>query len=251
MTSTSAPAHIPFRVFSSPDVHDGAAVALGRNHASWFLVLARPDGLLMTRAIYCLNFVLPNDAIGAQSTTGQHLFVVGGQLGDTIMTALTSLLDQEGRAPVEIVEAYPEDHPLGLCALVEVQVPDEELLYACARCGRWEAQLGPRFLPCGGRKSRYYCSTKCQKDDWQPAFHREECMLLKDGKAHEVENRRKLHDNGWWFVHGSLGIIPFMAGTGEYDCERASSTGDWDYLAYGRHTPPPRTPLARNCPGRP
>ncbi|KAI0705735.1 hypothetical protein C8T65DRAFT_652603, partial [Cerioporus squamosus] len=99
-------------------------------------------------------------AVGALSAAGRHLFAVGGTFGDKTMNDLTRMRDSEGRAPVKVVEAYPEDHPLGLCALVEVQVPDEELMYACARCGRWETQLGPRFLRCSGCKSRYYCSAK-------------------------------------------------------------------------------------------
>ncbi len=162
MTSTSAPTNISFRVFSSSDVKGGAAVALGRLHASWFLVLARPDEVQMIRAFRCINFILPDDptAIAALSAGGKHLFAVGGHLGDTLMDELTSLLDHEGRAPVKVVEAYPEDHPSGLCALVEVLVPDEELIYACARCGKWEAQFGPRFPRCSGCKSRYYCSAE-------------------------------------------------------------------------------------------
>ncbi|RDX47739.1 hypothetical protein OH76DRAFT_1405530 [Lentinus brumalis] len=244
MTSTSAPTKIAFRVFSSSDVKGGAAVALGRLHASWFLVLARPDEVQMIRAFRCINFILPDDptAIAALSAGGKHLFAVGGHLGDTLMDELTSLLDHEGRAPVKVVEAYPEDHPCSFCALVEVLVPDEELIYACGRCGKWEAQFGPRFPRCSGCKSRYYCSVECQREDWKPAYHRGECALLREGKAYEVECRRKLHDNGWYFENGGLGVKSFLAGTGEYEWERAYSEGDWEHFAYGTHTPPHDVP---------
>ncbi|RDX52364.1 hypothetical protein OH76DRAFT_1400743 [Lentinus brumalis] len=154
-------AHVPFRLFSPPDVQAGAAVALGRNHASWFLVLARPEELCPSRPIFCLNFALPDDrsAFDARSAGGKHVFAVGGAMSDDIMDHLTALLDQEGCAPVNVVEVYP-NNPFYLRALVEVLVPDRELMYACARCGKWETQLGPRFMRCGGCRRRCYCSTK-------------------------------------------------------------------------------------------
>ncbi|RPD67502.1 hypothetical protein L227DRAFT_597163 [Lentinus tigrinus ALCF2SS1-6] len=245
MASAPATAHVPFRIFSFPDrKDDNTAVAIGRNHASWFLVSARPEGIPMLRVARCLNTITPGDpsSVGARSAAGRHVFAVGGNFGNRIMDDLVSMRDREGRAPVEVLEAYPDDHPLGLCALVEVLVPDDELMYACARCGRWETQLGPRFLRCSGCKSRYYCSTKCQKDDWKPAYHRGECNLLREGKHFEVEDRRKLHDNGWWFHNGGLGDKALMEPTGEYEWERAHVEGDWDYIAYGRRIPPHDVP---------
>lgn len=47
--------------------------------------------------------------------------------------------------------------------------------------------------------------SQCQKQDWKPAYHKGECALLKEGKAFEVEERRKLHNNGWWFDHSDIG----------------------------------------------
>ena len=163
MASTHATAHIPFRIFTLPDAKPGGSgVAIGRNHASWFLVLARPEGIRKARVIHCLNTIIPDDpsSVGALSSAGRHCFAVGGQVGPKILKELASMRDCEGRAAFEILENYPDDHPLGLCALVEVQVPDEELMYACARCGRWETQRGPRFLRCSGCKSRFYCSAQ-------------------------------------------------------------------------------------------
>ena len=46
----------------------------------------------------------------------------------------------------------------GARADVEVDVPEAGLIYACARCGLWELPGHPRFLRCGGCKSRCYCS---------------------------------------------------------------------------------------------
>ncbi|RDX47740.1 hypothetical protein OH76DRAFT_1405531 [Lentinus brumalis] len=245
MTSTAAPTPVPFREFFFPG-NDKSGAAIGRSHASWFLVVPRPEGIPMIRLARCLNIIIPGDpsSVGALSAAGRHLFAVGGTFGEKAMNDLTRMRDSEGRAPIKVVEEYSEDHPFGLCALVEVQVPDEELMYACARCGRWETQLGPRFLRCSGCKSRWYCSAKCQKDDWKPAYHRGECDLLKEGKHYEVETRRKLHDNGWWFHSGGLGNRALMEPTGEYEWERARTEGDWDWVAYGRRNPPHDVPAS-------
>ena len=46
---------------------------------------------------------------------------------------------------------------------------------------------------------------QCQKEDWKAAYHKGECALLKEGKDYEVESKRHLHNNGWYFDNGSLG----------------------------------------------
>ncbi|TFK78304.1 hypothetical protein K466DRAFT_657155 [Polyporus arcularius HHB13444] len=303
MTSASASAtvHVPFRVFHITEgIYPDSPIALGRSHASWFLISTRPDGLAGFRVVRCLNTIIPGDrsTVGLFSAAGRHLFAVGGTFGEKAVNHLTHLRDTEGRAPVKVVQTYPKDHSFGFCALVEVHVPDEELMYACARCGRWETELGPRFQRCSGCKSRCYCSAKsgipaqlstqancatspqfgtektwqshrnaivqsyqyyyyftfpvdwqgpsysCQKDDWKPAYHRGECDLLEKGKHYEVEHRRKLHDNGWWFHRGGLGNQALMEPTGEYERECAETEGDWDWIAYGQRHPPHDVPLS-------
>lgn len=68
--------------------------------------------------------------------------------------ALLALRDSEGRSAVTVIND-------GLHQVVEVDVSDAELAYACARCGIWESIYGPRFQRCVGCKSRYYqCSTE-------------------------------------------------------------------------------------------
>ena len=150
-----------FRLFTSPDVCEGTPVALGRSHASWFLVYARPAGMVMKRLHMCLNFVVPGDASTVSAVSpdsGQPCFTVGGSRGKEVMDALLALRDENGRAPVKVVKEYPADDPYQLRAVVQVEVPDKELIHACARCGRWEAIFGARFLRCGMCRSRSYCS---------------------------------------------------------------------------------------------
>ncbi|RPD67488.1 hypothetical protein L226DRAFT_608647 [Lentinus tigrinus ALCF2SS1-7] len=240
MSSTSPTTDlIPFRTFTAPEKYGGAPLALGCSHSSWFLVFSRPYGMRMKRAVMCLNFIDPADHTtigGISPDTGKSRFTVGGRHGEYVIESLLALRDQEGHRPVTVVHRYPADHARRLLAVLEVEVPDIELIHACARCGRWEAMRSPRFLRCGGCKKRYYCSEKCQKDDWKPAYHKGECGLLKEGKDYEVENKRKLHDNNW-FDNDLLGNDDDDDMYG-----RAMNDGDYNYLAYGKRSRPRDVP---------
>lgn len=112
---------------------------------------------------------------------------------------------------------------------------------------------------------------QCQKDDWKSQYHQGECQLLQDGNAYEVEARRKLHNNGWYFDYGPEGAhisTPAPANrsdcnptghqilrkdTGPHTYERAMYTSSVGYLAYGRRYPPhdvvpPRRPRPHPLP---
>ncbi|RPD67498.1 hypothetical protein L227DRAFT_538683, partial [Lentinus tigrinus ALCF2SS1-6] len=250
MSTTTPPDRVPFRTFSCPTVHPENKVALGRNHASWFLVYPTPSEFSGRRVAMCLNFVALGDtlAVGACSPAGNPVFAVGGTDAESVMSALSCMRDEADKSPVAFSNGkYPEDNEFGLRADVEVLVPENELMYACARCGKWEALHGPRFLRCSGCKSRYYCSVQCQTFDWKTRYHKDECGLLKQGKAHEVESRRKLHNNGWWFDHSPIGNNTLLADSGEHTLSHALQLGDYDYLAYGRRSPPPDVPQAQHA----
>ncbi|KAH9854858.1 hypothetical protein C2E23DRAFT_41021 [Lenzites betulinus] len=159
------------RLFSAPTIFYGKPLALGRNHASWFLVFAHPYGAQMIRTAMCVNFLVPNDARcvsagpadsspGSGAASVRPRFVVGGTQGLEALNTLSALRDKVGRKPVAVVQTFEdaERDPMGVQAIVEVLVPEDELIRACARCGRWEAEARPRFRRCGGCKSRYYCS---------------------------------------------------------------------------------------------
>ncbi|KAI0371426.1 hypothetical protein BV20DRAFT_1051455 [Pilatotrama ljubarskyi] len=239
-----------FRLFTAPTVYDDTPLALGRHHASWFLVFSEPQGPTLKRATMCLNFVIPGDARTVSATpaatspsadTANHSprsrprFTIGGSQGLEVLDVLCALRDQVGRAPIKVVKRYEDGHPMSLQAVVEVNVPEEELMRSCARCGKWEILGRPRFQRCGRCKARFYCSQECQKEDWQAAYHKGECALLKEGKAYEAELRRKLHDNGWWFNHGSLSAACLL---NEDARSLAIAQDDDDMLTYGRLIPP-------------
>ncbi|TFK80621.1 hypothetical protein K466DRAFT_636437 [Polyporus arcularius HHB13444] len=78
----------------------------------------------------------------------------------------------------------------------------------------------------------------CQKQDWRPSYHRDECALLKAGNAFQVEDRRKLHDNEWCL----------LTDNGEWMYARALETLDYDFLAYGRRSPPHDVPPTVSSP---
>lgn len=159
MSSTS-PTASTLRLFTSPKVYSGMRVALGRNHSSWHLVAARCNGQSLRRTLMCLNFIVPDDesTINATSPEGAPRFTVAGMVGKEIMEKLLALRDSQGHPPVKVVKRYPPGDKYRRLAIVEVTIPSNECMYACARCGLWETPSAPRFLRCGGCKSRFYCS---------------------------------------------------------------------------------------------
>ncbi|KAI0684350.1 hypothetical protein C8Q76DRAFT_804038 [Earliella scabrosa] len=251
MSSNTNAQRSPFRVFTHPTVQDGSQIALGRTHASWYLIFASPNGTSMDRAFMCVNFIDPSDptTVGVVSPHGRPRFSIGGTLREDIIKNLLFLRDAEGRPLVKMVkQPYHPSYKRGVRMAADVLVPESELAHACARCGRWETQLGPRFLRCGGCKDRYYCSKECQKDDWTRAYHKGECKLLQKGKAYEVERRRKLHDNGWWFENSTLGTTRLLEGAGGDAYGRALDEGDYLSIAYGKPTLPHDVPLIARTP---
>jgi hypothetical protein len=51
--------------------------------------------------------------------------------------------------------------------MVEVLVPEDELIKQCGHCSKWEETNGVRFLRCSKCKAKYYCSKDCQKGNWK------------------------------------------------------------------------------------
>ncbi|TFK80624.1 hypothetical protein K466DRAFT_591734 [Polyporus arcularius HHB13444] len=261
MSSLSAVLRAPFRILSSPtfnaSLYPGSGVALGRHHASWFLVYATRPIMQHKRAALCLNFVVPGDPsfVGALSSAGKPVFTIGGHADASrpVMDALLGLRDEDGCAPVALTERDQVENPYRLLADVEVLLPENELIHACAHCGKWETLHGPRFLRCSGCKSRHYCSDECQTDDWKAQYHQGECELLRDGKPYEVESRRNLHNNGWYFDYGPHGDQTLLTDSGAHAYDHALRESDVDYLAYGRRYPPhdvvpPTTPRPPRVP---
>jgi MYND finger len=60
--------------------------------------------------------------------------------------------------------------------MVEILIPMEELIKHCGACGVWEKVDEQRFLRCSRCKSKHYCSSECQKDNWK-----EHKKLCKEG----------------------------------------------------------------------
>ncbi|RDX47726.1 hypothetical protein OH76DRAFT_709790 [Lentinus brumalis] len=104
----------PFRILSSPtfnaSLYPGSGVALGRHHASWFLVYATRPIMEHKRPALCLNFVVPGDPsfVGALSSAGKPVFTIGGHANASrpVMDALLGLRDEDGCAPVALTERH-------------------------------------------------------------------------------------------------------------------------------------------------
>ncbi|TFK85159.1 hypothetical protein K466DRAFT_450799, partial [Polyporus arcularius HHB13444] len=90
------------------------------------------------RAGTCVKHVSPGDprSVGAVSPTGKPLFTTGAQNGQIAIDVLLCMRDKQGSCPVSVVKRYPETDISGILAEIEVQIPEDELVYACARCGR-------------------------------------------------------------------------------------------------------------------
>jgi hypothetical protein len=58
--------------------------------------------------------------------------------------------------------------------MVEVLVPEEELIRACSHCQIYEEVDKARFARCGKCKAKFYCSRECQAADWK-AGHKKYC----------------------------------------------------------------------------
>lgn len=115
----------------------------------------------LKRAELCLNYITSDPStVGAVCPeTGRPMFTIGGTMGEEVLETLLDLRDdKEKKAPITVVKRYEKGRKDGKLAEVRVEVPDSEIAYACARCGRWENEhQGVKFQRCSACKSRYYC----------------------------------------------------------------------------------------------
>ncbi|KAI0705753.1 hypothetical protein C8T65DRAFT_236228 [Cerioporus squamosus] len=199
----------------------------------------------LKRAELCLNYVTSDPStIGAVCPeTGRHMFTVGGTVGEEVLETLLDLRDDQGKPAVTVVKRYEPGRRDGKLAEARVELPNPELAYACAHCGRWENEhQGVKFKRCSGCKVRYYCIPLCQKEDWTSKYHKGDCELLRQGKAHEVEMRRKLHGNDW-FHHSPLARDNKYVNPGQQNFfDKTLAREDWVLMAHGVYAPPRDVP---------
>ncbi|CDO77222.1 hypothetical protein BN946_scf184747.g35 [Trametes cinnabarina] len=161
----------PWRLMTGSTVFNGEPLAIGCNHASWFLVFAYPEAITLKRAALCLNFIVGGDPSTLSSPPiaagSKPRFTIGGSQGLEVLDILSALRDR-------------------VTASVVVRSISPSVMRKKAQCHF------KRVLRC---KRRYYCSAECQKADWFTVYHKAECSLLQAGKAWQAERRRKLHDN--------------------------------------------------------
>ena len=128
-------------------------MAIGKNHASWFICYAKPYGMRAKRASVGLNYIKgPNSFLPPSPETGHLRFVVSDYM-DVLQNELLPLRDKDGNPAIKLLAEKVDGNPI-----VEVLVPPAELLSACACCGKWESLGAPRFLRCSKCKARCYCS---------------------------------------------------------------------------------------------
>jgi hypothetical protein len=58
--------------------------------------------------------------------------------------------------------------------IVEILVPEGEVIKRCSNCEKWETVDDARFAKCAKCKDKFYCSRDCQAADWK-AGHKKYC----------------------------------------------------------------------------
>ncbi len=95
----------PIRVLRSTNRYfPNSPLAIGRNHASWFVCFTRPYGIHSKRADMCLNYISDASSIESVSPDGFPIFTMRGTLAEENLSNLLGFRDEEGRAVVALLE---------------------------------------------------------------------------------------------------------------------------------------------------
>ena len=131
----------------------GKTFALGRHHASWFLLCVDLPSLPAFPSL-CLNWVSPHVVVSplALQCTRRYFVYHAAPRGLSLVNLLR-LRDCEGQAVLKLT-----GENIGSKPILEVLLDESAVLQCCAHCGLWESLLGERFSACGSCHARYYCS---------------------------------------------------------------------------------------------
>lgn len=81
--------------------------------------------------------------------------------------------------------------------MVEIRLDESEIAKQCPNCEVFEqANHHERFKRCSKCKKAFYCSSKCQQEDYP--IHKRICKDLAAGRFAEVENRKRREVASWF-----------------------------------------------------
>ncbi|KAF7967068.1 hypothetical protein HWV62_35969, partial [Athelia sp. TMB] len=109
MSNTSPP---KIRVFTKGS---GGPMAIGKNHASWFICHAKPYGMRAKRASFGLNYIKgPNSFLPPSPETGHLRFVVSDYM-DVLQNELLPLRDKDGNSAIKVLAEKVDGNPIVEC----------------------------------------------------------------------------------------------------------------------------------------
>lgn len=197
-------------------------IALGRKGPTWFAVYTTPKSMSVIREHLPLNALLCSDHAPTPSPESRARFVFFCPMDPGILQTMLRArvpAPRDGGAAAgsgtrPVVRLTGRQFGGGAVEL-EVLLADDELLYACAHCEKWEMVGRPRFDRCGDCKERFYCSTQvrnlissrhtvrfiivvlsvqCRHAD--RAEHQKVCGLLRAGQHAAAEAIERKHVAG-------------------------------------------------------
>lgn len=161
----------------NPGVPRKITCALANHSGGWLLVrTSAPEDEYEPHEWSRLSAVVPADPTPAPAAgTGNPVFYLKNYSENK---GMLEKLEARG-----VVRPTGRVVPQGYVQLpeVEVLVSQGELIRACGLCTAWEEGGGERHKRCTKCRLRYYCSRKCQAEDWKG----EHKALCKEGLTEE------------------------------------------------------------------
>ncbi|GJE98928.1 zinc finger MYND domain-containing protein [Phanerochaete sordida] len=177
---------LPFTL--GPDNPCTEPLLLGARGPAWFLLYARH-----TRRVHApIAIVVPAEPVLEPSPAGRARIAFRETPGMGLLAGLLAArVPPQGAAAAPDAPARAVAKPTGRMLApgvpeVELLLDDADVAHGCSCCGRFETPGEPAYKRCGGCRARYYCSPKCQRNDWLMR-HKEICALIKQGRFVDVE----------------------------------------------------------------
>jgi hypothetical protein len=190
----------PIRTFDfawplGDEVRNITCAVARRTYDQWMLIRTSPPLDEFDPYDWCyLTLPLPNGEDKLLSPDGNYIVALKNYSN---AEGLLARLESKG-----VIKHTGHRVPQGFVTIemVEILVPEGELIQRCSNCESWESVDSARFARCGKCKDKFYCSRDCQAADWK-AGHKKYCRegLTEEQVAAQVnvEMAQHLQDSGF------------------------------------------------------